>query len=310
MLWLLILMPLLFPSSALSADTGVFCAIDMGSNNFKLILGEMKGGKYLQHYFTKNRLGVGDDMSKTGEISPGKLMEIRQTLQEYSRFCDGKGIQARAAVATAAFREAKNQQAVAEIAKSLQLPLEIASEERESQLAYLVGTLGQRDFAVIDNGSRTIELVTYSSNGYQWSVFHLGYRIAFQQFFQPAATFADAHDQFRGAIAPHLLRADFMKSRRGYAGVEMEDVARYILSQDRVDGVRISLDTISGKIAALRNLSAADFSELKKMKNIDEVLPRLVVLEQTLMTFGYREIQVFERELGVGLIVEKSIQTN
>lgn len=44
------------------------------------------------------------------------------------------------------------------------------------------------------------------------------------------------------------------------------------------------------------------------MKNIDEVLPRLVVLEQTLMTFGYREIQVFERELGVGLIVEKSIQ--
>lgn len=60
----------------------------------------------------------------------------------------------------------------------------------------------------------------------------------------------------------------------------------------------------------MRNLSVADFSELKKMKNIDEVLPRLVVLEQTLMTFGYREIQVFERELGVGLIVEKSIQLN
>jgi len=95
-------MPLLFPSSALSSDTGVFCAIDMGSNNFKLILGEMKGGRYLQHHFAKNRLGVGDDMSKTGEISPAKLEEIRQTLQEYSGFCDGKGIQARAAVATAA----------------------------------------------------------------------------------------------------------------------------------------------------------------------------------------------------------------
>jgi hypothetical protein len=136
----------------------------------------------------------------------------------------------------------------------------------------------------------------------------LGYRIAFQEFFRPAATFADAHEQFRSAIAPHLLRADFMKRRLGYAGVEMEDVARYILSQERVDGVRISLDTISAKIAALRKLPPADFSELKKMKNIDEVLPRLVVLEQTLMTFGYGEIQVFERELGVGLIVEKSIQ--
>jgi hypothetical protein len=40
------------------------------------------------------------------------------------------------------------------------------------------------------------------------------------------------------------------------------------------------------------------------MKDIDEVLPRLVVLEQTLITFGYREIQVFEREVGVGLIHE------
>jgi hypothetical protein len=41
--------------------------------------------------------------------------------------------------------------------------------------------------------------------------------------------------------------------------------------------------------------------------NIDAVLPRIVVLEQTLVTFGYREMQVFERELGVGLIVEKGI---
>ena len=54
-------------------------------------------------------------------------------------------------------------------------------------------------------------------------------------------------------------------------------------------------------------MSEVEFRELKKVKNIDEILPRLVVLEQTLMTFGYREIQVFERELGVGLIVEKGV---
>ena len=42
------------------------------------------------------------------------------------------------------------------------------------------------------------------------------------------------------------------------------------------------------------------------MKDIDEVLPRLLLLEQTLITLGYREIQLFERELGVDLIVEGS----
>ena len=69
MIGLLLLMGLLFTSSAMAADTGLLCAIDMGSNNFRLIVGEMKGGKYLQHHFTKDRLGVGDDMAATGVIS-------------------------------------------------------------------------------------------------------------------------------------------------------------------------------------------------------------------------------------------------
>jgi exopolyphosphatase/pppGpp-phosphohydrolase len=308
MISFLLLIGLLFSSSAaLSSDTGLVCVIDMGSNTFKLILGEMKEGNYIQHHFTNIRLGVGDDMSKTGVISPPKLKEIRQTLQDYLAVCDAKGIRTRSAVATAAFREAKNQGDVVEIAKSLNLPLEIVSEERESQLAYLVGALGKRNFAVVDNGSRTIEFVTRAGSGYQWSVFHLGYRIAFQRFFEPARTFAVAEDGYRQVLAPHLLSADFMKNRDRYAGVEMKDAARYLLSQDQVDGVLISLDMVSRKLAALRAMPEVEFSQLKKVENIDEILPRLVVLEQTLITFGYREIQVFERELGVGLIVEKGV---
>ena len=109
------------------------------------------------------------------------------------------------------------------------------------------------------------------------------------------------------ALARHLSTASFMKNRDGYMGVEMEDVARYLLAQDRVDGALISLDMVSRRIATLRAISEVEFSQLKQERDIDQILPRLVVLEQTLMTFGYREIQVFERELGVGLIVEKGL---
>jgi hypothetical protein len=307
MISLLLLTWLLFPSSALSSDTGLVCAIDMGSNSFKLILGEMKEGKYVQHHFAKNRVYVGDDMSKTDVISPPKLREIRQILEKYLAVCDSNGIRTRSAMATAAFREAKNQGDLIDIAKSLNLPLEIVSEERESQLAYLAATLGKPNLAVVDNGSRTIELVTRAATGYQWSVFNLGYRIAFQRFFEPARTFAEADDRYRQVLAPYLLSAGFMKNRDGYVGVDMDYVARYVLSQERVDGVFISLDAVSRKIAALRALPETEFSHLKKVKNIDEMLPRLVLLEQTLITFGYREAQVFERELGVSLIVEKGV---
>ena len=213
---------LVFPLSAASSDMGSVCAIDMESNSFKLTIGEMKDGSYLQHHFASDRLGVGDDVSKTGFISPSKLKEIRQTLESYLAICDSKGIQTRAAVATAAFREASNQGKVAEIARSLHLPFEVVSEERESQLAYTVGTLGKRDFAVIRNGSRTIELVTRVTTGYEWKVFHLGYRIAFQQFFEPARTLAAAEDWYRKALAPYLRSAGFKKNRAGYAGVGMK----------------------------------------------------------------------------------------
>ena len=304
-LWFLIAM--FFTSAAMAADTGLTCAIDMGSNNFRLIVGEMKGGKYLQHHFIKDRLGVGDDMSATGSISAAKLKQIDQTLRKYLAECDAKGITVRMAVATAAFREAKNKGEVAKIAESIKLPLDIASEERESQLAYLVASLGKLNFAVIDNGSRSIELVTRTAGGFQWDVFNLGYRIAFVQFFEPAKTFAEAEAAYRKALASYLSAAGYMKKRAAYMGVEMQDLARYLLGREQVDEAMVSLDLASKKLASLRALSEAEFSELKKAKDIDLVLPRLVVLEQTLIAFGYREMQIFDRELGVGLIVGKGL---
>ena len=307
--WMVLLLVscILVPPSAFSVDTGPVCAIDMGSNNFKLIIGEMKGGEYRQHYHMKDKLSVGTDISKTGVINRAKLEQIRQILGKYLSACDSVSIPTRSAVATAAFREAKNRRDVVEIADSFQLPFEIASEERESRLAYSVGTLGKRNFAVIDNGSRSIELVTHDADGYQWSVFNLGYEIAFRQFFRPAKTFAEASDKYRRTLAPYLMRAGFMKNRDGYIGVEMEHVVRNLLSLDRADNVSISLHTVSKKMAALKDMKENEFAVLKQTKNVDAILPRVVVLEQTLITFGYREMQVFERELGVGLIVEKGI---
>ena len=74
--------------------------------------------------------------------------------------------------------------------------MEIADERRESDLAYLVGSLGRDGLAVIDNGSRSIELVTRSGT-LQYSVFNLGYRVAWEAFFATAADPAPAVRAFR-----------------------------------------------------------------------------------------------------------------
>ena len=65
----------------------------------------------------------------------------------------------------------------------------------------------------------------------------------------------------------------------GYVGVEMQHVARYLLSLDRADEVMVPLDTVTNKMTALRALPKVEFSQLKKAKNIEAILPRLVVME-------------------------------
>ena len=195
----------------------------MGSNSFKLMVGEMKAGGYVQHQLIKNHLGVGDDMSKTGVISPPKLKEIRQTLEKYLTVCESRRGSRRARLwRPPHFGRPKTRVKVVN-SKSLHLPLEIASEERESKLAYLVGTLGTGTFAVIDNGSRTIELVASSVRGYQWSILQLGYRIAFQRFFLPAATFAEASERYYQELSPRSSFRRFYEEprwlcRRGNGG--------------------------------------------------------------------------------------------
>jgi hypothetical protein len=64
------------------AKKELICAIDMGSNNFRRIVGTFAGGRYSQTIETAT-LGVGDDVAANGRISEPKLVEIEKTLARF-----------------------------------------------------------------------------------------------------------------------------------------------------------------------------------------------------------------------------------
>ena len=154
------------------------CAIDMGSNTFRRIVGVFENGRYEQRHLEKKTLGVGDDVARHGRISDAKLAEIDEALAGFKASCARDGAPRVVAIGTAAFREAPNRARASEIAARLGITMEIATEQRESELAYLVGSLGRDGYAVIDNGSRSIELVSRESSAPRYLVFNLGYRLA------------------------------------------------------------------------------------------------------------------------------------
>ena len=164
------------------------CDRPAGSNTFRRIIRSFQNGKYVQRPIEKKALGVGDDVEQHGRISETKLVEIGTVLTAFKSSCAKEGATRVVAVGTAAFRDAANGARVPGIAAKAGVAMEIASEQRESELAYMVGSLGRDDYAVIDHGSRSIELVSRGAEALRYTVSTLDRRIAYEKFFADEAT--------------------------------------------------------------------------------------------------------------------------
>lgn len=283
------------------------CAIDMGSNSFRRIVGSFADGRYVETQIESKTMGVGDDVTRHGRISDGKLDEIAKTLSAFRDACQQDGVAAVAAVGTAAFRDAPNGSRAVEIASQLGIRMEIATEQRESELAYLVGSLGRDGYAVIDNGSRSVELVAKDTGPPQYQVFNLGYRVAYEAFFAAAVDPAAAYAAFRDRLIQEAAKASFMRGKKTLVGVEFEEMAELLFDRAPIEGRVLTLQTLQQKIDQITTQPAV-FQDLKGKANIDRALPRLVVATVLTEAFGYSQIEMTGRQLGAGLIIEAGLR--
>jgi exopolyphosphatase/pppGpp-phosphohydrolase len=284
------------------------CAIDMGSNSFRRIVGSYEGGRYVQQSIEVLTLGVGDDVARHGRITDAKLAEIAAALAAFRASCEKGRAAPVVAIGTAAFRQASNGQRVVDLAAKLGISMEIASERRESELAYLVGSLGRDEHAVIDNGSRSIELVSKRGGVLRHQVLNLGYRAAYETFFADATDPAAAIGAFRNQLRQHTSKAAFMKGMKALVGVEFGEMANALFEPAAVEGRVFTLAQLKQKLDDIARAPGAEFEALKKRGDIDRAVPRLVVAATLTEDFGYSEFQLTERELGVGLIIESRMR--
>ncbi len=93
-------------------------------------------------------------------------------------------------IATAAFREAENGQDISLDLLQLGIQIKILTDEDESVYAYEAATLGKEGLAVVDLGSRTTEFVNKQGDRYEWRVFPIGYKVAWDDYYDKAASFS------------------------------------------------------------------------------------------------------------------------
>ena len=304
-----LLFALMLAASGRAAQAAPMCAIDMGSNTFRRIVGSFENGRYEQRPIEKKTLGVGDDVARHRRISDAKLTEIGAALAAFKAACEKEGATPVVAIGTAAFRDAPNGARAVALAMKLGISMEIASEKRESELAYLVGSLGQDGYAVIDNGSRSIELVSKESGSPpRYLVATLGYRVAYDTFFAAASDAARASLAFQGRLRQTAGRTPFMKGKAKLVGVEFGEMADLLFPNAPTEGRVFTLQELKGKLQEITASGAKAFAALKKTKDIDRALPRLVAAAYLTEAFGYTKLELTERELGSGLIIEAGMK--
>ncbi len=140
-------------------------AIDIGSNTTRLLVAEPVDGQLKKTLEQRAYTRIGKAVDGKGRISGEKVGEVGEVVATQVRLAQELGAKEIRAVATAAIREAKNGEEVAEtIGAAAGISIEILSEEEEGRLSFIgaTKTLGHPAeglVGVVDIGGGSTEVI-------------------------------------------------------------------------------------------------------------------------------------------------------
>lgn len=288
------------------SDVGRVCALDLGSNTFKAVIGEIREGELSTRLLEKRAVRLGAAiMANQGVIGAAKLAEARRALTELKARCNGEGSDIILGVATRAVRGAVNREELLDVARDVGVSVEIADGAREAELAYLAATGGAERKLVCDFGSQSMQLAWRLSPGIESTSLDLGYERAYLDFFRHAHTFGEARDTYMGFVLPRIPAITSQVDE--LICLAMNTMAAFVTGKPKGEISRRSLDraSIQAKLAEVDEMSAGDFAALvSATPRMEKILPGLALLDALLARTGRDEATIAEVEMPVGLIVE------
>lgn len=141
----------------------LLAAIDIGSNSFRLEIGQLARGRYKRIDYLKETVRLGAGLDADGRLTEVAQLRGLSCLSRFSERLQGFGAQQVRAVATQTLREAGNRDAFLERAQDvLGFPIEVISGREEARLIFAgVAHLqaSDRPRLVIDIGGRSTEMI-------------------------------------------------------------------------------------------------------------------------------------------------------
>jgi exopolyphosphatase/guanosine-5'-triphosphate,3'-diphosphate pyrophosphatase len=138
-------------------------AIDMGSNSFRLEIGQLQHGRYRRIDYLKETVRLGGGLDAEGMLTEAAVQRGLECLRRFAARLEGFSPRQVRAVATQTLREARNRNAfLLRAQEALGFPIEVISGREEARLIYAgVSHLqpGDAPRLVIDIGGRSTEMI-------------------------------------------------------------------------------------------------------------------------------------------------------
>jgi len=282
-------------------------ALDLGSKTFKAVLGEVQDRRIVTRLLKKRLVGLGKDVAKNrGVIGTETLAEAKRALAELKSVCEREGSTTVVAVATRAVRIARNGGELLDAARELGIIAEIATGEREAELAYLAATGGEANKLVCELGSHSMQLAWRQSGRVESISIAAGYERVYPDFIRDASDFAQSRDDYTAFLEREVQVLP--AGSDALIGIAMNTMACFVtgMQKAQVTDRYLSHARIRDKVRALAALTRAEFTSLKAATpKADKILSGLILLDHMLECSGHERVLIAEAELPVGLIIEQ-----
>lgn len=320
------------PSGSVAADTsnGVYAALDLGTNNCRLLIASPAGDGFRVVDSFSRIIRLGEGISATGSISEAAIERAIAALSICSdkiRYRKAKRLRL---IATEACRAAANAERFrARVAAETGIHLEVIDRQTEARLAMigcspLLDARG-RGAILFDIGGGSTELVRIERDPAEqnappkikaWMSIPLGVVTLAEQFGGRDVT-TEVYEQMLREVAQHVapfaaahgkdLQDMHMLGTSGtvttLAGIHL-NLSRY--DRRRVDGVWMNGPDVSAVIQRLRGMSYQERASNNciSVERADLVLAGCAILDAIRDAFPLPRLRVADRGLREGMLVE------
>ena len=155
-------------------------SIDIGTNTILLLIAKVEGEKIHPLFEMETVVRLGEGVQKNGVLLDEAMERGLQTLTQYLKWCQERGVQKIFAAGTSALREAKNSEDFLNLVKGkLDLSIEVISGDEEARLSFLAVTKDitetKKPILVVDVGGGSTEFILGKGNQIlQWISLPLG----------------------------------------------------------------------------------------------------------------------------------------